>query len=163
VAIDNNIPKGAFEALASKFMEGQLESEIATANANNGARDAKVKEWGADAAARKEEFKRGAQALKLDKVAIGKLQSGYGVGETMDLIARIGSMTGEDFFSNEGGAGQRFGVSDLESAQKALDAMINDPVIAPKIRNKTDPALVEKYKRLQGAVAYFKEKNAAKN
>lgn len=157
VAHANNVPASAFDALAGKFMEAMAESEVAEVSANNGARDAKLKEWGTDVTARKEEFKRGAKALGLDVAAIQKMQAGFGVGETMDLLARVGSMTGEDFFA-DGEASQRFGVADLESAQKALDAMTGDPEVAKKLRDKSDPNLVAKYKRLIGAVSHYREK-----
>ncbi|HET8534951.1 MAG TPA: hypothetical protein VFL74_05315 [Sphingomicrobium sp.] len=155
VALEHNVPAKAFNAFAEKFMRQQAEDIVAQAQANNTKRDEKVKEWGTDAPARKAEFKRGAEILGLDKSAILRMQSGFGVGETMDLLAKIGNLAGEDFFAS-GKASERFGVADLESAQKAVDAMTNDKDTAAKIRAK-DPTVLPKYNRLIEAVAHFKE------
>lgn len=156
VALEHGVPKAAFEALAAKFVENQVEGLSADAATNNAAKEAKVKAWGAEAPQRKEEFRRGASILQLDKSAINRMQAGLGVGETMDLIARVGHMAGEDFFAG-GEASQRFGVASAEDAQKAIDAMVNDPATAKKLRDKSDKALTAKYNRLCDAKAHFDE------
>jgi hypothetical protein len=156
VALEHNVPKAAFEAIAGAFMQKQAELALNEAAANNTAMTEKVKEWGPDAVARKEEFRRGAQILGLDKAAIGKIQSGFGVGETMDLIAKIGNMAGEDFFAS-GQAAQRFGVASSDDAQKAIDAILSDPVKAKELRNRTNKGLEAQYNRLVEAKAHFLE------
>ena len=156
VALDNHIPGAAFSAFADAFIKQQAEDMQAEAARNDQALQDHLKSWGASAAAKREEFKRGTQILGLDRAAVQKIQAGFGVGPTLDLLAKIGSLAGEDFFAG-GQAAEKFGVADLESAQKQIDAMINDPATAKKLRDKSDKALVEKYNRLSDAVARFKE------
>jgi hypothetical protein len=106
--------------------------------------------------------RRGAKLLELDKHAINRVQVGYGVGATMDLIAKIGRMAGEDFFAS-GKAAERFGVADLASAQKQLDAINNDPEANAKLNKnnpKFDASLAAKRNRLIDAVAHYKAQAA---
>lgn len=162
VALEKNIPAEAFAALGEAFMRNQAEEAVAMATANNEARAAKLKEWGGAASAKATEFTRGARILGLDKQAVMKIQAGYGVGETMELLSKIGNMAGEDFFHDDGGAAERFGVASLEQAQKQLDDMINNKETAKKIRDGSDPALKAKYDRLIQAVSTFKAQAAKK-
>jgi hypothetical protein len=159
LAHKHNVPKGAFEALAGQFMAAQAETAIADAANAVKERDAVLKEWGADADARKGEFRRGAEILGLNKSAIQSIQNGFGVKATMNLLAKVGSLAGEDFFASAGSASQRFGVADGAAAQKQIDAMVNDPEMAAKLRAQ-DPVAVGRYNRLIEAKAAFDEAEA---
>jgi hypothetical protein len=162
IALEHNIPKPAFEALAAKFMEKQVQDAAGDVAAANQARDDHFKEWGKGGAgaleAKKEDFRRGARLLGLDVAKIQKMQKGLGVAETMDLLANAGAMAGEDTLGGGGDdAAKRFGYSDLESAEKALRAMEGDEAMVKKIRAK-DPVVYQRYKGLVSAVAHFREK-----
>jgi hypothetical protein len=156
IALKHNIPKAAFADLAAKFMESQYGSMVEEASRLNADKAAKVKEWGPEAEQRKEEFRRGMNALGLKVADISKIQTGFGAGATLDLFAKIGQLAGEDFFAGNGGrAADRFGVANAEGAKKAIDAMISDTETAKKLRNK-DPVTVARYNRLTDALAHFR-------
>jgi hypothetical protein len=154
-----NVPAAAFNELAAAFIKHQAESAVAEASANNEERDTKLKEWGANRDVRKGEFKRAVTALGLSKEDVGKIQKGYGVGATMDLLAKLGGLMGEDYFSGENGAAQ-FGVADLDTAQAKLKEITDDPASGAKLDKnnpKYEPAFRAKYDRLIGAVAHYRQ------
>jgi hypothetical protein len=160
IALKHNIPAAAFKDLGAAFMQAQYGSMVDEAARHSADKAAKVKEWGPDAEAGKEEFRRGMAVLGVKVADISKIQNGYGAGPTLDLFRKIGQLSGEDFFGGQGGRpADRFGVADAASAQKAIDAMIADKDTAKKLRSK-DPVLVARYNRLTDALAHFRELEA---
>jgi hypothetical protein len=159
IALKYHIPAAAFKEMGAALLSGQLagfQGEIAQHGVD---KNAKLKEWGPEAEQGKAEFKRGQQFLGLKVGDIQRIQIGYGVGPTMDLLRLIGQRAGEDFFAGNAGSTERFGVADLASAQTQLNAMIDDKPTAAKLRAK-DPVTVKRYNTLTAAVAHFREKAA---
>lgn len=156
IAHETNVPASAFKALAAQFITAQMEGVQAEIIQRDTAREDKVKEWGANAAANKADFRRGAQLLGLDTAAIGRLQNGD-VGLLMDTVAKAGALAGEDFFAD--GERQNFGVTSEAEAQAELDRMTSDKDVYAKIKAK-DATTVQKYNRLTAAVASFRARKA---
>jgi hypothetical protein len=164
IALKYHIPTAAFKEMGEALLKGQLagfQGELATHTAE---KDATLREWG-QAGQREQgmaEFKRGVTFLGLKVGDIQRIQTGYGVKATMELMRSIGQRAGEDFFGGNGpSARQQFGYSDLASAQGALDAMISDKETAKKIQAK-DPVTVQRYNTLTSAVAAFRQQASAK-
>jgi len=158
IAHQHNVPKAAFEAMAQQFVTAQLEDMKAEAGQADADAAAKVKEWGQKADQNKMDLKRGAEILGLKRQDVAELQKGGNVGRVMDLLAKVGSLAGEDFFAGEGGS-QKFGVTSLEEAQSELDRISSDKDTYAKLKAK-DPTTVAKYDRLISAVAHFKAQAA---
>lgn len=161
VAHKHNVPGAAFQELASKVVDAQLEGMKADLVRADSERDQKVKDWGNEAAAKTIEFKRGAEILGLDKQSIATLQQGEGATSIlMDMLSKVGSLAGEDFFEDGGGAG-KFGVASEAEAQQELDRMTSDPEVQKKLKAK-DGATKAQYNRLTEAVAHFRSLKAKK-
>lgn len=157
VALEHNITGPAWKAISEAFMRQQAQNAADEAQRHNSEKADTLRDWGAVAEQRQEEFRRGAQLLGLNRSDVMAMQSGLGARKTLETLAKLGGMAGEDVLTGTGGGGaQRFGVSSSADAQKQLDAMIGDPETATKIRSK-DPVTVDRYNRLTEAKAYWRE------
>lgn len=159
IALKHNIPTAAFKEMGELLLKGQLDGFQGELAQHGTDKAAKLKEWGVEAEQGKAEFKRGQQFLGLKVGDIQRMQTGFGVGPTMDLLRMVGQRAGEDFFAGNTGnaAAARFGVTDAESAQKAIDAMTGDKDTAAKLKAK-DPITVARYNGLIDAKAGFLER-----
>lgn len=154
IAFKHGIPAAAFKELSETFLGNAVEDAKAEVIRTDTDAAAKVKEWGPLAAQRKEEFRRGAELLGLNKADVANIQREFGAGRTLDMFAKIGQLAGEDFFAN-GDPATKFGVANLEQAQKALDALVADAAFAAKL-NAKEKGAVAKYNSAIEAVAAFK-------
>ncbi len=153
IAHEHNVSATAFKALAEGFMQNQATSMANEAAQLNTDRDTYFGELGAKADERKAEFRNGARVMGLDKIAIAKVQAGVGVAATIDMIANVGRLAGEDAVAGLGGGNAtNFGVSSAAQAQRQLDALISDK--AKELRAK-DPAVTATYNRLVAAKAHY--------
>jgi hypothetical protein len=160
IALKYHIPAAAFKEMGEALLKGQLDGFQGELAQHGADKTAKLKEWGAEAEQGKAEFKRGMVFLGLKVGDVQRIQTGYGVGPTMDLLRSIGQRAGEDFFGgNNSGSREQFGVADLAGAKAQLDAMIGDKDTAAKIRAK-DPVTVQRYNRLTAAVAHYRQQEA---
>ncbi|MGN6122779.1 MAG: hypothetical protein ACTHOJ_07450 [Sphingomonas oligoaromativorans] len=135
-AFKAGVPKGAFEALASDYVQMQLDDMAAVNRQQDEAAQAKLTEWGAQRGQKEAAVNSAMRALGLSREDAGKLRFSLGAGRTLDLMARIGEGIAEDFMS--GGDGQRFGVSPAE-AQAEIDKLKVDPEFQKKVMVKNSP------------------------
>jgi hypothetical protein len=159
-ALEHNVPAPAFKALADKFLAAAVEDAKAEVTRTDTEAAEKVKEWGAAAPQKKEEFRRGAQLLNLSKSDIADIQREFGAGRTLELFAKIGSLAGEDFFASGGSPSQRFGVANLEQAQKNVDVFMTGEK-ATAIRAGDKPT-IDAYNRAVETLAAFRQAESKK-
>lgn len=153
-ALKAGVPKAAFGALGEAYVQYQLDTMANAMVAQDGERDALFKEWGPQKDAKLADFRSGAKLLGLDRNAIAAWQSSAGSKFVMERLAELGSKVSEDLLADSGTA--KFGVGSQEDAQKQIDAMIGDAEVQKKLKAK-DPATVERWNRLNGAIAAFKK------
>ena len=155
IAFKHGIPAAAFKELGDAFLaDAMKDAKAEVVRLDNEAAE-KVKEWGINAPQRKEEFRRGAELLGLNKADIASIQREFGAGKTLDMFAKIGQLAGEDFFAG-GDPATKFGVANLEQAQKALNALGEDAEFRKKL-DKKDSGAVAKWNAAIEAVSTFKQ------
>jgi hypothetical protein len=161
VAHKHGVPAAAFKELADVFMAKALEDAKTEVVRTDTEAAEKIKEWGANATQRKEEFRRGAQLLGLTKTDVASIQREFGAGKTLELFAKIGQLAGEDFFAGNGDPAKKFGIASLEAAQKAVDSFVNDKEKSDKIR-AGDKGTIDAYNRSVEALAAWRERESKK-
>jgi hypothetical protein len=136
IALKHNIPTAAFKEMGELLLKGQLEG-FQGEHAQQRHREGRQAQGVGLERPRTGQGRVQARAAisSGSRSAISKIQVGFGAGPTMDLLRMIGQRAGEDFFAGNGGnaAAARFGVSDADSAQKAIDAMTGDKDTAAKL------------------------------
>lgn len=151
------IPKAAFEATVSEFIQAQLDEAAEETKRQDGLAQDKLKEWGAKKDENLAHVTAGMRALGLSGKDGAALRSALGADRALELMAKIGSGVAEDTLVT-GGKGS-FGVSGPE-AKAQLDAMKADPEIAKKILVPGSPERI-RYDRLNKAVAEFSTRKEA--
>jgi len=160
-ALEAGVPAEGFSALANQFVEHQLNQMAEERTRQDGLRDAKLKEWGANEKSNLALAQRGIKAFGLDGKDVAALQRGLGSDRMLDLALKLGQVGAEDTLLRGDKNGGSFGIASKAEAQSRIDAIIKDPAKAAAVKVKGSAAEQE-WKRLNGAVAHFTdaEKNA---
>jgi len=159
LALDAGVPAEGFKAMADGFVQHQLTLQSAEKDRQDGLRDTKLKEWGADKDRNLTLARRGLEAfgLKIDDVAA--IQRGIGSDRFLDLALRMGQVGAEDGLLGSGSGGS-FGIASKAEAQSRIDAIIADPAKAAAVKVKGSAEQAE-WQRLNKAVAFFTDREAA--
>jgi len=165
VALKAGVPAAGFKALA----EGLVAVQLDQLEALKATEDADAAEWlkaqGAQKDAKLAAVTTAMRALELSAADVAAMQRGFGLqgkpgsAKVLGLLARLGDGMAEDALL--GGDGKRrFGITGPE-AQAEIDKLTVDTDFGAKLMAK-DPAAVERWNRLNAAVAAHKEQEARK-
>jgi len=165
VALKAGVPAAGFKALA----EGLIQVQLDQLEGLKTAEDADAAKWQADQGAQKAEkmasVNNAMRALGLKPADVAAMQRGFslqgqpGSAKVLGLLATIGGGIAEDALL--GGDGKRrFGITGAE-AKTEVDRLVVDRDFQAKLTAK-DPAAVERWNRLNGAIAAARDQENAK-
>lgn len=126
-ALENGVPASGFQGLVQDFIKAQLEEASAVTARHDDEVKAKLKEWGPNANAKRQDVEVAAKALGLSRDEQIAMRQALGPARVLDMMAKIGGGIGEDELFT-GGKG-RFGVTKA-SAEAEIAAIKGDPVKA---------------------------------
>lgn len=151
------MPKGAFEAVVSDFIQAQLEEAAGADLAQQQAAEAHVKSWGADKTIMLANVDKAAHALGLSRGDMVGMRNALGAERALDLLAKLGNGMAEDVMLTGGRA--RFGISHAE-AQAEINQLKADKGFLDKMKVPGSPERV-RWDRLQSILADHAQRAAA--
>jgi hypothetical protein len=131
VAHKFGVPKAAYEALVSDFVQAQMEENAIAASAEQVEAQAKLKEWGQQGNIKMGAINAALTALGLNRDEAIKLRGALGAGRAMEILARLGDGIAEDVMLT-GGGGNRFGITATQ-AQEEINKLRSDRATRDKI------------------------------
>lgn len=151
------MPKQAFEAVVSDFIQLQLDEAAAINTQGQKDAEAVVKGWGADATEKLAAVDRAAAALNLTRDDLVGLRNAWGAEKTLTVMARLGGGLTEDTMLTDTGR-QRFGVTGAQ-AQAEMDRLKTDRAFMDRVMVPGSAEYV-RWNRLQDAAAEWKLRQA---
>lgn len=165
-ALEAGVPAKGFSVLAKAVVEHQLEQLGNMKVAEDGDFGEWKKAQGDQANAKLADANSAMRHLGLSPIDVQAMQRGYfmttgkpGSAKVMDMLAKLGAGMAEDLLINPDASKRRFGVTGAE-AQQEIDRLVVDKGFQEKL-NAKDPDAVQRWKRLNSAVAAEKDRQEA--